>query len=148
MSRSSGSPSLRAAEVLELLPVGAVMWLPAQGGSMEPLLHDGDGLKVVRCAVRALGFGDIAVLWRSDGTLVAHLVSQTTPLRTVTFLGAEDPPGMRLLGRVIAVRRYGRICRIPPGGRVAIWMLHLASAATYRRPKIRAVLHSLRTLAR
>jgi hypothetical protein len=99
------APKLSPADFLRSRPAGAQHWLETFGASMSPFLQSGDALLVERGG--ALTAGDIAVLGRSDGALIAHLVTVAAPLRTSTLLGTEDAPGLEPLGRAVRVRVRG-----------------------------------------
>jgi len=94
-------------DFIACLAPGKRLWLQVHGASMRPLLRAGEELRLVRCSERELGAGHIAVLARSDGALIAHLVAGVAPLRTSTFSGTVDAPGLTVLGRADAVRRGG-----------------------------------------
>ncbi len=100
-------------EILSGQAQGKVMWISVRGRSMWPLLRGGESLRVRRCAASELEPGDIAVLLRSDGQLVAHSVVETAPLRTAGFLGRVDEPGLTPLAKAEVVRR-GRV-EVPLG---------------------------------
>lgn len=99
------APKLSPADFLRSRPHGAQHWLDTFGASMSPFLQSGDAILVERG--EALNPGDIAILARSDGALIAHLVTSIRPLRTTTLLGTEDAPGLEPLGRAVRVRIRG-----------------------------------------
>jgi|CXWL01.1.fsa_nt_gi hypothetical protein len=114
------------AQVLKASPEGATVWLGVRGRSMAPLLRSGDKLKVYRCGPNQLERGDIAILLREDGTLVAHLVTQPAPLKTSTYWGEADVLPAQAIGRAIAVRRGLTLWRIGAITRRSIWLGHRA----------------------
>ncbi len=96
-----------AADFFAASPRGAQRWLDAFGRSMIPVIPSGGRVLVERCDEAAVVPGDIAILSRRDGQLVAHLVVATNPLVTSSFPGAVDGPGLTVLGRALAFERLG-----------------------------------------
>lgn len=135
------------AEILEGRPVGAAMWIRVLGTSMSPLLRSGDALQVIRCGEPALARGDIAILRRSDGALVAHLVTSTGPLRTATFSGVPDTVPMRVLGRASAVRRGTHAVPLPSAARWPLWGTHRLLCWARGSEPVRAAARGLRSAA-
>ncbi len=129
------------AQVLKASPEGATVWLAVRGRSMAPLLRSGDKLKIYRCGQRSLEKGDIAILLRSDGMLVAHLVTCPEPLQTSTYWGEADVLPAEPLGRAIAVRRGRTLWRIGSITRSGIWAGH----RWLQNPKIHQAVDALRT---
>jgi hypothetical protein len=80
------------------------MRIEVRGRSMWPLLWPGDSLLVERCAVEALGEGDLAVLVRADGALICHGVIATRPLMTAGITGTVDA-ALEPIARAVRVRR-------------------------------------------
>ncbi len=117
-----------SADFLASLSEGRRLWLRGLGRSMSPLLRSGDALEVERCQGAALRRGEIAVLRAPGGRLLAHLVVETSPLRTSTFLGLADPLGFEPLGRVVSVRRNARSFPLPTRLPAMLWWLHWATA--------------------
>ncbi|MFO0600269.1 MAG: hypothetical protein U0228_33475 [Myxococcaceae bacterium] len=102
--------------LLRGLAPGGVMWLPAAGESLWPLLRDGDSLRVRRVASASeLQLGDVAVVKRPDGFLVAHVVTSVSPLGTASTVGVADPQPLEALGVVTGFRRDGRVLPWPRG---------------------------------
>jgi hypothetical protein len=101
------APRISPADFFRSRPPGARHWLDTFGSSMSPFLQSGDGLFVERDAATNLSPGDIAILARRDGALIAHLVTRATPLRTTSMLGSEDPSDLEPLGRAVRVRAHG-----------------------------------------
>lgn len=135
--RPDGSPKSDVlGALLKAQPEGKVMWVAVRGSSMRPVLTGGESLKVVRCSEAALKPGDIAVMLRSDGALIGHLVVSTAPLRTESFSGTPDAPGLEVLARAVAVRRGSLVVPLPFVARSVLlglqrawnWAVH--SAAT------------------
>jgi signal peptidase I len=90
--------------LVEHLRTGKEIWLPASGGSMWPVLADGDFLLVRGLGpTRGLRRGDIAVV-RIRGSLVAHFVvgleGETVHTRGIVPLG---PPAASPLSDVLGV---------------------------------------------
>src|SRR4051794_32928973 len=129
----------RSAEFVASLPVGRRVWLRGLGRSMSPVLRSGDSLRVERCLPSTLRRGEIAVLRSTGDRLIAHLVIGTSPLRSSTFLGLEDPDGAEVLGRVIAVRRDKRRIRLFAESPSVLWWLHRVTAAAEANRSIRRV---------
>jgi|GEM_PF-2115944 len=94
-------------------PEGKVMWISVRGRSMRPVLTGGESLKVMRCREGAMKPGEIAVMLRTDGALISHLVVGTAPVRTESFDGKPDAEGLEVLGRAIAVRRGALVMPLP-----------------------------------
>ena len=99
--------------LLKAQPENKVMWVGVRGTSMRPVLLGGELLKVLKCSQTALRRGDIAVMLRSDGALIGHLVVAISPFRTESFAGKPDAPGLEVLARAIAIRRGSTV--IPLG---------------------------------
>ena len=107
-------------ELLKAQPEGKVMWVAVRGASMRPILTGGESLKVVRCSGASLRRGEIAVMLRSDGALISHLVVGTSPLRTESFSGKLDAPGLEVLARAVAIRRGPVVVPLPRSSRLAL----------------------------
>lgn len=80
-----------------------------RGGSMRPLLRNGDLLTVQPAVINQLAVGDVAVFSRA-GKLFVHRVIRMSPSSLLTkgdaFPEADTPVAQHeLLGRVTAVRR-------------------------------------------
>lgn len=129
------------AQVLKASPEGATVWLSVRGRSMAPLLRSGDRLKVYRCGANNLERGDIAILLREDGSLVAHLVTQPVPLQTSTYWGEPDVIPAEAIGRAVAVRRGRTLWKIGAVTRRSIWLGHRA----LQSPKVHQAVNALRT---
>ncbi len=129
--------------LLKAQPEGKVMWVAVRGRSMRPVLTGGESLKVVRCAVGALKSGDIAVMLRADGALISHLVVATQPLRTESFDGKADAPGLEVLARAIALRRGKLVVPLPRPSRVALLALQRAWSLATRAGPTRALYAAL-----
>ena len=125
-------------QVLRQLPEGRTLWVRGLGRSMWPLLRSGDSLQVLRCAAEAVAPGDVAVLLRADGGLTAHLVTGTSPVRTASLLGKEDPSA-ELLGRVIRVRTRGVEVPVPVLARPLLRAAQRLGTTAFRSPVLRGV---------
>jgi hypothetical protein len=115
-------PGHEVAAILEGQAQGKQMWISVRGRSMWPLLSGGEALRVRRCAEADLKPGDVAVLVRDDGQLVAHSVVSVEPLRTESFLGIPDAPGLKPLAKAELARQGDRdipLERVRPFIRVA-----------------------------
>jgi hypothetical protein len=130
------SASEAVGEVLRRLPEGARLWVRGLGRSMWPLLRSGDAVQVLRCGAEAVAPGDLAVLRRADGGLTAHLVTATSPVRTASLLGREDPSA-ELLGRVIRVRTRGREWPVPERARPWLRAVQRLGTLAFRSPALR-----------
>lgn len=130
----SGSEAV--GEVLRRLPGGATLWVRGLGRSMWPLLRSGDSVQVLRCGEEAVAPGDLAVLLRADGGLTAHFVTATSPVRTASLLGREDPSA-ELLGRVIRVRTRGREWPLPERARPLLRVAQRLGTRAFRSPALR-----------
>ncbi|MFZ5468729.1 MAG: hypothetical protein ACOZIN_04750 [Myxococcota bacterium] len=96
-----------------------------------------------RCIEDELHRGDIAILRREDGALLAHIVTATHPLRTSSFSGTPDAPGLRSLGKAMAVRRKGKELPLPASARVPLYAAHRVWAGAAKSPLARATLRLL-----
>jgi mycothiol synthase len=130
------SASEAVGEVLRRLPEGATLWVRGLGRSMWPLLRSGDSVQVLRCGEEAVAPGDLAVLRRADGGLVAHLVTAASPVRTASLLGREDPSA-ELLGRVIRVRTRGREWPLPERARPLLRAAQRVGTLAFRSRALR-----------
>ncbi len=128
------------ARILEGRPLGARMWIRGVGRSMAPIIRSGDALQIVRCEPSELSVGDIAALGGPNGTLVVHLVVSTRPVRTSTFLGRPDPPDLRPLGRVVALRRGRWTFPTPAIVRPALLWAHRLASRAARNAALRRAL--------
>ncbi len=116
-------------------PRGATQWFRALGTSMVPLLLSGDQILVERCDADDLHTGDVAVMVLS-GQFVAHVVAETSPLTTSSYLGILDREQGRVLGRAIAVKKLGRQV---PLNRTPVLFGHLALS----NPLVQGVLRGI-----
>ncbi|MFT3841453.1 MAG: hypothetical protein QM723_30975 [Myxococcaceae bacterium] len=110
------------AAILEGQQPGKQMWISVRGRSMWPLLSGGEALRVRRCNESDLKPGDVVVLVRDDGQLIAHIVAGVDPLRTESFLGVPDAPGLKPLAKAELARHGDRdipLERVRPFIRVA-----------------------------
>ncbi len=120
-------------ELLKAQPKGKVMWVAVRGRSMRPILTGGESLKVVRCSEHDVRPGDLAVMLRADGALISHLVVGSAPVRTESFDGKPDAPGLVVLAKAIAVRRGRRVIPLPRLPLLALqraWRFATTSAPT------------------
>jgi ribosomal protein S18 acetylase RimI-like enzyme len=140
-------PGFTYARLLEAQPLGSTLWVRGVGRSMAPLLRSGDSLQVRRLHEAGLRRGDIAFFIDARGSLVAHLVTQTDPVRTASFLGVPDAPGATFLGRAEAVRRGDRQVGFGDRGRWALTAAHRVTRAAYGFGPARAAVRLARTLA-
>ena len=76
---------------------------------------------------------------RADGALIAHLVTSRSPLRTESFIGTPDAPGLEVLGRAIAVRRGTSVVPLGAPARPALLGLQKAWALAARTRLLRGV---------
>lgn len=129
--------------LLRGLTPGAVMWLPASGHSLWPLLRDGDSLKVERLG-EPLHVGEIAVVKLPTGVLAAHLVRSLEPLQTSSSVGVLDPRPAEALGRVIGFRRDGVVRPWPRARRHLVRFVPLTARVLRRVPLLRTVVGVLR----
>lgn len=129
------APKISPADFLRSRPAGAQHWIDTFGASMSPFLNSGDSLLVERGGT--LQGGDIAILARSDGALIAHLVTALRPVRTSTLLGTEDAPGLEPLGRAVRVKTRG--VEVPVNA--ALRRSLLASHSVLKVGRARQVVH-------
>lgn len=139
---------MHADELFARLPLGTRVWMSVHGSSMRPLLRGDEELQVRRCEASELSAGDIAILARADGALVAHLVVGIRPVVTSSFSGAVDSEAMSVAGRADRLRR-GAI-ELPLGriARRATLVLHRAWVATRRLSVARSGYDLVTELAR
>lgn len=136
-------------DLFSALPPGREIWIRVWGRSLLPLLRSGDLVRAVRCGEADIRRGDIAVVRRRRGPLVGHIVTAVRPVRTASFLGVPDPPGVEVLGRAIAVRRDGLpfALPLPNAGRPLLFASHRVVAKAYASERVRRGWRSLRELA-
>jgi hypothetical protein len=117
---------------------------------MLPFLQSGDALFVERETDTRLSPGDIAILARPDGALIAHLVTCADPLRTTSMLGTEDPADFIPLGRVIRVRARGLEVPVNAALRRSLLATHSVLKVGRAREAVHRVLAApgIRTLRR
>jgi hypothetical protein len=130
--------------LLRGLSPGAVMWMPASGQSLWPLLRDGDSLKVERVGNGVLRLGEIAVVKLPTGVLAAHLVASLEPLQTSSSVGILDPRPIEPLGRVVGYRRKGIQHEWPDSRRQVLRWLPQTARVLKRVPLLRHVVRRLR----
>lgn len=106
---------------------------------MRPVLRGGESLKVIRCSQAALKKGDIAVMLRSDGALIGHLVVATNPVVTESFAGTPDLPGLEVLARAVAVRRGSTVIPLPRPARFALFGFQRVWSRAAHSPRIRTI---------
>lgn len=113
-----------SADFFLALADGRRLWFPVQGTSMFPYLATGDHIHAERRTSPRFERGDIAMLKRGDGQLIAHLVSSADPLATTSLMGVLDAPGLVPVGVVVDVRKFGRVHAVTPGLRKVLIALH------------------------
>ena len=95
---------------------GHLLRVRARGDSMLPFLHHGDVLHVRPLPAAAVRVGDVICYTPSPGRLHLHRVVARAARGFLTRGDAlpyvEDVPAARLLGRVIARERGGRLRRL------------------------------------
>lgn len=133
---ASRTPLSELVAVLVASPPGTRLWVRGLGRSMWPLLRSGDSLQVLRCGADAVAPGDVAVLLRADGGLTAHLVTGTSPVRTASLLGREDPSA-ELLGRAVRVRTRGVEVPLPVLARPLLRAAQRLGTTAFRSPVVR-----------
>jgi hypothetical protein len=132
----------RVRGLLLALPSGEAMWLSAAGRSLWPFIRGGDSLRVQRCAVADVALGDLVVI-DAPHSLVAHVVVALNPVVTASTAGVRDAPAP-VLARVIAVRRSGRVVRLPRSGRYLLRLVPPLAVVLKRVPLTRRVVRWLR----
>ena len=130
--------------LLRGLAPGAVMWMRASGGSLWPLLRDGDSLRVERTDETSLRLGEVAVVKLPTGVLAAHLVNALQPLQTSSSVGVLDPQPLEALGRVTGFRRDGVVREWPASGRLLLRWLPATALVLKKLPLARRVVRRLR----
>ncbi|MGE4357158.1 MAG: signal peptidase I [Candidatus Omnitrophota bacterium] len=113
---------------INFLKEGKAIWAQTQGKSMEPLIKEGDFVKIVPIKTEEIKRGDI-VAFLSNGKekiIIAHRLIKKKNNKLVTcgdsFILANDPPleEERILGKVVAVRRNKREIKLEKG----IWYFY------------------------
>ena len=130
--------------LLRGLAPGKTLWLRAAGGSLWPLLRDGDSLRVERIAEASLRLGEVAVVKLPTGVLAAHLVSGLRPLQTSSSVGVRDPLPLEALGRVTGFRREGVVRVWPASGRLLLRWWPATALVLKRLPLARRLVRRLR----
>ncbi len=130
--------------LLRALPTGGVMWLPARGKSLWPLLRDGDSLRVQRLDEAALKMGDVAVVKLPGDILAAHIVVALNPLRTASSVGVVDAAALEVLARVTGFRRRGATHEWPALAASVLRWLPRLSRSLKRVPGARSLARLLR----
>ncbi len=132
----------RVAGLLRALRPGQRLTVRASGRSLWPWVVDGDRLTVERVVGAAPG--DLGVIRYKAGPLIAHFVVTEAPLRTCSSMGALDPAGAELLGRVVEVRR-GRVrIPLPPAARHLLRWAPVFARAARRLPFAIPLVRALR----
>lgn len=118
-------PDVQCAEEVagQLLRQGGRLKIKARGGSMIPFVLDGDVALVTAADGNEIRVGDVICYETSPGRLFLHRVIALAGDRFVARGDAlsfsELVPRARLLGRVVALERQGRIRRLDT--RMARW---------------------------
>jgi hypothetical protein len=117
-----------AALAVEALGRGLTIELTARGGSMRPLLYDGDRLSVEPARAAALRLDDVAVALQEGGLVIHRVVSLAPLILRGDALGADDTARVEVIGRVLAFRRRGLKIRLDArAGRLWSKLCRLAS---------------------
>lgn len=100
----------------ELLKKGGCLRIKARGASMVPSLWDGDLVRVAPAGGRNILVGDVICYETSPGRLFLHRVIERDGERFVAkgdalAFSEVIAPG-QVLGKAVAVERYGRIRRL------------------------------------
>lgn len=135
--------SVDPGELFETRPLGTTLWLAARGTSLAPFLRGDDALEARRCGPEELSRGEIALLRREDGALIAHWVVDVRPVRTSSTSGVVDRGPVRVLGKVVAVRRLGRVIHLRQAWAPALWAVHALWAQFVRKPSLRGLANSV-----
>ncbi|HKV25381.1 MAG TPA: C25 family cysteine peptidase [Candidatus Acidoferrum sp.] len=114
-----------------LLDRGLTVRFRANGLSMRPNILNEDGVLVAPASVENSGRGDVLLTQGADGFRVHRVVSRCAGEEVITRAdsGEENDPAARVLGRVIAIERNGRMLSMNfPGQRYA----HAARSFAFR----------------
>ncbi len=123
----------RQAELVELLAEllrrGEAIELQARGGSMYPMIRDGDRLRIEPVQADQLRRGDVIAYRRGGRLLVHRYLGRWPDSRALRARGDSharvEPPldPSAVLGRVSAIGRHGRKLRLDHGAWRAVGLL-------------------------
>lgn len=132
------SSRMVAAEACRAMAPGGRFRLRVSGGSMNPILRDGDEIEAERVAdPRGVSLGDLVVIDLPDAGLVVHRVLWRSGSGLRTWGDGSrrmDPPihASALVGRVVAARRGETDVTPSPLARRLQWGRHFTAAALHR----------------
>lgn len=129
----------------ELLGAGAALRFEAHGGSMAPLVRDGDVLTVRPADPGSIRLGDLVLVTDEHGRLLVHrVIRRMTGREGISFTVQGDQvslpdgeiPAAQVHGRVTAIERAGASIDVNrPGLRLLGWAAALRSRWHLRRER-------------
>ncbi|MCM8798515.1 MAG: signal peptidase I [Candidatus Omnitrophica bacterium] len=99
---------------INFLKEGYAVWVETSGKSMEPVIREGDFVKIVPLKGEEIKRGEIVAFLRNEKMLIAHRLIKKEKDNLFTcgdsFIFAQDPPLKKeeVLGKVVAVRRNNK----------------------------------------
>ena len=132
----------------DILSGGNALRFRARGGSMRPLIQDGDLLEVVPVHTAEYHLGDVILFSDSGGQLMAHRLIhrfQREGHQILVMQGDANPredypvPASRVLGRVVSVERAHNSFRFTGSTHRLVGWFFILFAPTLKR-----VFHRLR----
>ncbi|MCM8783791.1 MAG: signal peptidase I [Candidatus Omnitrophica bacterium] len=120
---------------INFLKEGVSIWAETTGKSMEPVIREGDFVKIIPVKVEEIKRGEIVTFSRdTPKILTAHRLLSKEKDNFITcgdnFIFSQDPPLEKedILGKVVAVRRNNRKRNLDKG----FWYLY-GKVITYLR---------------
>jgi signal peptidase I len=133
-----------------LLRQGASLRIKARGSSMLPFLRNGDVALVMPAAGTEIGVGDVICYETPPGRLFLHRVIECDRDRLVAKGDALEFRDVidrtRLLGKVVAVQRRGRVKRLDT--RIGRWRNRAIAAVSPLIPLVIALAIPMRRVVR
>ncbi|HOM67878.1 MAG TPA: signal peptidase I [Brevefilum fermentans] len=142
-----------SAIAIDLLDAGRTLRFTAKGGSMDPLIRDGDTLFLAPADPSRIKFGDVVFFVNGGGKPLIHRVIKTQKRGKDRWLLIRGDrannvdgyfPPSEIFGRVIAVERVGQQIRADQPvykflGRLAAWRSRVFSAS----PRLFSLIYQL-----
>ena len=142
-----------SAIAIDLLGDGRTLRFTAKGGSMDPLIRDGDTLFLAPADLSRIKFGDVVFFVNGEGMPLIHRVIKTQKRGKERWLLIRGDRGNRVdgyfppvevFGQVIAIERAGLQIRADQPvyrflGRLAAWRSRAFSAS----PRLFSLIYQL-----